>query len=83
MLLTPYVLNPTPYTDPRTLLDFQWETRDTMVICDYYVKEWYSFMLYKLSNGEAVTEQQWDAMQKDLKIKKKLAEKLRSSWRHY
>lgn len=69
----PYVINPVPYVDPRTLLDFQWETRDTMVVCDYYVKEWYSFMLYKLSNGEFVSEEQWEAMQKDIKLKKDLA----------
>lgn len=69
----PYIINPVPYTDPRTLLDFQWETRDTMVICDYYVKEWFSFMLYQLSNGELVTEQQWEMMQKDFKFKKELA----------
>lgn len=69
----PYVINPVPYTDPRTLLDFQWETRDTMVVCDYYVKEWFSFMLFKLSNGESVTEEQWDSMQEKFKLQKELA----------
>jgi hypothetical protein len=69
----PFIINPVPYTDPRTLLDFQWETRDTMVICDYYVKEWHSFMLYQLSNGDSVTEEEWELMQKQFKIQKELA----------
>lgn len=69
----PYVINPEPYVDPRTLLDFQWETRNTMVICDYYVKEWRSFMLHKLSNGDSVTEEEWESMQKQFKLQKELA----------
>ena len=70
----PYVINPVPYVDPRTLLDFQWETRDTMVICDYYVKEWYSFMLYQLSNGDFVTETEWKEMEKKFKLQRELAQ---------
>jgi hypothetical protein len=69
----PYVINPVSYTDQRTLLDFQWETRDTIVVCDYYVKEWYSTEVYKLSNGETVTPAEWDEMQAEIKMKRKLA----------
>jgi hypothetical protein len=70
----PYVLNPVSYSDPRMFLDFQWETRDTIVICDYYVKEWYSLKILKLSNGDSVTESQWEDMQKnEIKLQKELA----------
>lgn len=69
----PYILNPVSYTDPYYLLDFQWETRDTIVLCDYFVKEWYSFLLYKLSNGKFVSESEWEGMQPDIKLKKELA----------
>ena len=69
----PYIKNPVSYSDPRTLLDFQWETRDTIVVCDYYVKEWYPTIIYKLSNDETVTADEWDAMQPAIKMKKKLA----------
>lgn len=69
----PYIVNPVSYADPRTLLDFQWETRDTIIVCDYYVKEWYSVLLYKLSNGMSVTSDEWDDMQKGFKLKKELA----------
>ena len=41
------------------MLDFQWQTRDTVVICDHYAKEWYPLMIYKLSNGDVVTEDEW------------------------
>lgn len=59
----PYIRNPVSYVDPRTLLDFQWETRDTIVVCDFYRKEWFSTMAYKLSDGRTVTREEWDAMQ--------------------
>ena len=29
----PWVINPVSYSDPRSLLDFTWETRDTIVVC--------------------------------------------------
>lgn len=70
----PYILNPVSYSDPRTLLDFQWETRDTIVVCDYYKKEWYPLIVYKLSNGQTVTEDEWEDMQKQFKIQREIAE---------
>jgi len=70
----PYIFNPVSYSDARTLLDFQWETRDTIVVCDYYVKEWYSTEVYMLSNGETVTPDEWNDMQKNIRMRKKLAD---------
>lgn len=70
----PYIYNPVSYADPRMFLDFQWETREMIVICDYYVKEWYTVKLLKLSNGMAVTEDEWEKMQKTYKMHKALAE---------
>ncbi len=69
----PHVLNPVSYSDPRSLLDFQWETRDTIVVCKYTRKEWFPIKLYLLSDGRSVTEDQWDDMQKDIKMQKELA----------
>ena len=68
----PYIHNPVSYTDPYYLLDFQWETRDMVVVADYYVKEWYPLLIYKLSDGTAVTVEEWEKLQKDFKIKKEL-----------
>ena len=71
----PYIYNPVSYSDPRMLLDFQWETRDTIIVCDYFVKEWFSVNLLKLSDGRTVTEDEWETIQKDeIKPKKELAE---------
>jgi hypothetical protein len=70
----PYITNPVSYADPRMFIDFQWETSEGIVICDYYVKEWYPFKLLKLSNGMAVTESEWEKMQDKIKIRKALAE---------
>jgi hypothetical protein len=70
----PYISNAVSYTDPYYLLDFQWETRDTIVLCDYFVKEWYSFLLYRLSDGRFVSEAEWSEMQPDLELKRSLAQ---------
>lgn len=70
----PNVLNPVSYSDPRSLLDFQWETRDTIVVCKYTRKEWFPVKLYLLSSGEAVTEDEWEDMQEDIKMQVDLAD---------
>ena len=69
----PHVMNPVSYSDPRSLLDFQWETRDTIVVCKYTRKEWFPIKLLLLSNGESVTEDEWDEMQKQIKMQEELA----------
>lgn len=69
----PHVMNPVSYSDPRSLLDFQWETRDTIVVCKYTRKEWYPVKLYLLSNGQTVTAEEWDEMQKEIAMRKELA----------
>ena len=48
----PYVLNPVSYVDPYMLLDFQWQTRDTIIICDQFVKEWFPLIIYKVKIGD-------------------------------
>lgn len=60
----PYVTNPVSYVDPYMLLDFQWQTRDTIIVCDDFVKEWFPLIIYHLSNGESVTEDQWKEREK-------------------
>lgn len=69
----PHVSNPVSYSDPRSLLDFQWETRDTIVVCKYTRKEWFPIKLLLLSNGESLTEDEWDERQKEYKIKEEIA----------
>lgn len=70
----PNVMNPVSYSDPRSLLDFQWETRDTIVVCKYTRKEWYPVKLYLLSDGQSVTEDEWEDMQEDIEMQRELAD---------
>ena len=70
----PQVFNPVSYSDPRSLLDFQWETRDTIVVCKYSRKEWYPLKVLLLTDGRAVTEDQWLNMQKSIEMQKQLAD---------
>lgn len=72
----PYVTNPVSYIDPYMLLDFQWQTRDTITVADYFVKEWYPLIILKLSNGEVVNELEWEEIQKNYKIQKQITEGL-------
>jgi hypothetical protein len=60
----PYISDPVSYIDPYMLLDFQWQTRDTIIVNDYFEKEWYPLIVYKLSNGMGVTEDEWEHMEK-------------------
>lgn len=61
----PYITNPVSYVDPYMLLDFQWTTRDTIIVCDEFVKEWFPLIIYKLSDGSVVTEDEWEERQKN------------------
>jgi hypothetical protein len=70
----PYVLNPVSYVDPYMLLDFQWQTRNTIVVCDEFVKEWFPLIIYKLSNGMVVDQWQWKEAQESYKMQKKITE---------
>ncbi len=60
----PYVLNPVSYVDPYMLLDFQWTTKDTIIVCDEFVKEWYPLTILNLSNGDVVTKEEWKEREK-------------------
>lgn len=70
----PYISNPVSFVDPYMLLDFQWQRKNTIVLCDYSVKEWFPVVIHKLSNGMVVTDAQWEEMQKTFAIRKEIAE---------
>lgn len=70
----PYVTNPVSFIDPYMLLDFQWTTRDTIIVCDNFVKEWYPLVIFKLSNGMTVTDLQWEEAQETYQKQKKIVE---------
>jgi len=69
----PWVDNAVSYADPRSLLDFQWETRDTIVINKYTRKEWFPVKIKLLDNGMVVTDDEWEDMQKQYEMVKNLA----------
>jgi hypothetical protein len=69
----PHVMNPVSYSDPRSLLDFQWETRDAIVVCKYTRKEWFPIKVLLLTDGTSVTEDMWQNMQKDIEMRRALA----------
>jgi hypothetical protein len=70
----PYITNPVSYVDPYMLLDFQWQTRDTIVVCDQFVKEWFPVIIYKLDNGMIVDQKEWEEAQESYKMQKKVTE---------
>jgi Phage P22-like portal protein len=60
----PYVTNPISFADPYMLVDYQWQTKDTICIGEIYKKEWYPLVIIQLSNGMSVTEDEWEEAQK-------------------
>lgn len=70
----PYITNPVSYIDPWMLLDFQWNTRDTITVVDYFVKEWYPTKIYKLSDGRVINEAEWEDVKKVYKRQLEIAE---------
>lgn len=70
----PNIINPVSYSDPRSLLDFQWETRDTIVVCKYTRKEWFPLKVLLLTDGTTVTEDEWEGRKKELEFKRQLAD---------
>jgi len=63
----PYVLNPVSYIDPYMLLDFQWTTRDTIIVCDEFVKEWFPLVINRIKIGnefKVLTNDEWEEEQK-------------------
>src|ERR1017187_2913301 len=74
----PYVSNPVSYIDPYLLLDFQWTTRDTIVVCDHFVKEWYPLIIYKLAptaqypQGQVVDKEEYELIQERFRIQKEI-----------
>lgn len=70
----PHVLNAVSYSDPRSLLDFQWETRETIVVCKYTRKEWFPLKVLLLTDGTTVTEDEWEELKKQFELKKQLAD---------
>ncbi len=70
----PYVTNPVSYIDPYMLLDFQWQTRDTITVADYFVKEWFPLIIYKLMDGRIVDEYELEMIKKNHALQVKITE---------
>lgn len=64
----PYVTDPVSYVDPYMLLDFQWTTRDTITVCDYFVKEWFPLVIYQLDDGRVVNEEELEKINNDYEL---------------
>lgn len=60
----PYISNPVSFVDPYMLLDAQWMNRNTIIVCDHFVKEWYPLIIYQLSDGSIADEEQWKEREK-------------------
>ena len=68
----PYITNPVSFTDPYMLVDYQWQTRDTICIEEMYKKEWYPIKIVELSNGMSVSEYEWEEAQAAFKRQKEI-----------
>lgn len=72
----PYVDNPVSFIDPYMLLAFQWQTKDTIAVCDEFVKEWFPLIIYKVKVGDqfvVMDEDQFDKAMKQFHIQLEIA----------
>lgn len=69
----PNIAEPSSFASPNSLLDFYWATKETVIICDIAIKEWFPVKIYELNTGETVTEEEWKELQKMVDMKSDLA----------
>lgn len=55
----PDIRHPESFPAQSEIKEFNWGTQDTITVVEYYKKEWFSFSLYKLSNGKTVTDKEY------------------------
>jgi hypothetical protein len=60
----PNVSHPQSFSDPSALTMFQWYDNETIVVVDYWVKEWYTKTILLLGTGEVVTDDEFEEMKK-------------------
>lgn len=63
--------NPTSFSDPQSLTQFQWYSNDVVVMCEYWIKEYFTQILYKLADGSEVTADEYEELKKQRKRDKK------------
>lgn len=59
----PNIPNPKSFADAGNMVVNEWYSADTVTICDYWVKEWYTKILYYLDNGETVTKEEYEELE--------------------
>lgn len=74
----PYISNPESCTPNESGIfrDDKWRSKDTIIVCDFFVKDWYPVIIHQLSNGLVVTEKEWEEMQKVFAYKRDVAEEM-------
>lgn len=70
----PYIQNPISFGYYNSYYNYQWIAKDLICIAEAFVKEWYPLVIYELSNGDSVTQEQWEERQKAFKESKDLLE---------
>lgn len=69
----PHIINPISYSSESMIVNSEFYTKDTIVVCDFFKKEWYSTTAYELSDGTFVLEEEWEKMKKEFRFKEELA----------
>lgn len=70
----PYIGDPVSYNDPDFVTNVEWRNTKQVVVADHYRKIWYPEKILLLSNNMAVTESEWEEMQKNMAVAKQMAE---------
>jgi hypothetical protein len=71
----PWITDPQSYQQPQILNTRLFKMKDIVVICEFYQKEWYPKIIYELSDGRVVDDEEWKEIEDEYKdIGKKMGE---------
>jgi hypothetical protein len=61
----PHIQDANSYVDDKFTIEFPFESRDSIIVCDYYQKEWFPTTIYELNDGRTVNEFEWEEIEKE------------------
>lgn len=70
----PDIRVPESFPSQSEIKEFNWGSRDTITVAEYYKKEWFTFTLYQLSNGQTVTEKELKKIKREYEERNRAAD---------
>ena len=63
----PNIENPVSFAQPQILNTRTYKQKDTVVLCEYFQKEWFPTIIHELSDGRTVDDEEYKEIEKEYK----------------